>query len=238
MDGGSENDSYYVHDLGDTVVEGLSNGTDTVYSYYLTSYTLGANVENLVLSSSQDPTLNGTGNSLSNSIYGNGANNVLSGLGGNDFLDGGGGEDRLEGGSGKDFLYGFSGNDSLIGGSGNDFLLGGMGRDTLTGGSGKDSFGFETPLYGIDTIKDFAVVDDVVWVADTFGGGLTGNAVLKVDQFRIGSSAQDSSDRFIYNKSTGALYFDSDGIGGLAQIQFAKLSTGLAMTHRNIYVES
>jgi Ca2+-binding RTX toxin-like protein len=44
--------------------------------------------------------------------------------------------------------------------------------------------------------------------------------------FHKGSSAADADDRIIYDKSTGALYYDPDGIGGLAQTQFAKLTPG------------
>lgn len=87
--GGSGNDSYYVGS-GDVVSEGASAGTDTVYSG-LTSYTLGTNVENLVLTGSGD--YNGTGNTLGNSITGNSGNNSLDGGTGTDTLIGGAGND-------------------------------------------------------------------------------------------------------------------------------------------------
>ena len=40
----------------------------------------------------------------------------------------------------------------------------------------------------------------------------------------MGDKAHDHDDRIVYNKLTGALYFDSDGIGGTAQTQFATLA--------------
>ena len=40
------------------------------------------------------------------------------------------------------------------------------------------------------------------------------------------------------SRYTGALFFDQDGTGGLAQVQIASLSTGLALTHNNIVVLS
>ena len=49
---------------------------------------------------------------------------------------------------------------------------------------------------------------------------------MDASQFTLGSSASDSSDRFIYDQSTGALFFDVDGAGGVDQVQFAILSTG------------
>ncbi|MBD2461979.1 calcium-binding protein [Oscillatoria sp. FACHB-1407] len=233
MEGGLGNDSYYVDSLGDIVIEENSNGRDSVLSF-VNNYTLSANVEDLYLSSTSN-VLNGTGNSLDNNLYGNEFNNALSGGLGNDYCFSSFGDDTLIGGKGNDFLVAFNGNDRLDGGSDNDLLIGGLGSDNLTGGTGKDTFAFDSVIDGIDTIKDFRVVDDLIRVSwEVFGGGLTAG-VLKAEQFCIGASAKDSSDRFIYNKSTGAVYFDSDGIGGLAQIQLAQLSKGLAMTHQNFY---
>jgi len=67
------------------------------------------------------------------------------------------------------------------------------------------------------------------------GGGLEIGS-LPSEQFTIGSAATDASDRLIYNKTTGALLFDSDGTGATEQEQFATLSTGLAMTNADIFV--
>jgi Ca2+-binding RTX toxin-like protein len=235
MYGGLGDDLFIVDSLLDLVLENPSSGIDTVYSY-VDSYTLTDNKEKLYLQSSSS-VLTGTGNSVDNILGGNEFNNVLFGLEGNDGLYGNKGDDKLDGSSGDDFLNGDTGKDTLTGGQGNDFLFGDLGNDTLKGGSGKDIFYFSAPVEGIDTIKDFSVKDDIIQVYGSgFGGGLT-PGVLTADQFRIGSSAKDSSDRFIYNKSTGALYFDSDGLGGLAQVQFAKLSTGLALTNQNFYVD-
>lgn len=125
MFGGLGNDSYYVDSLLDVVSEAGGGGTDTVYSRI--SYTLGDNIENLVLVDSS-PT-NGTGNTLDNRITGNfGAN-------------------ALDGGVGSDTLNGSKGNDSLTGGAGNDFLVGGKGADTMLGGAGND-------LYSVDNAGD------------------------------------------------------------------------------------
>ena len=98
MTGGQGNDTYVVGSTIDVVTESSSAGTDTVESSI--TYTLGANVENLALSGSDD--INGTGNTLANVMIGNSGNNILTGLAGNDTLDGGAGNDILEGGAGND----------------------------------------------------------------------------------------------------------------------------------------
>lgn len=96
--GGKGDDNYYVQDTGDVVVEYADEGNDAVYSY-VTSYTLGSNVEELNL---MGDAINGTGNSLNNYLAGNDKNNTLIGLDGNDFLDGGKGADIMVGGHGDD----------------------------------------------------------------------------------------------------------------------------------------
>lgn len=150
LQGGAGNDLYTIQDNGDVdpitgevaldeVVEAAGEGTDTVDAFV--NYTLGANVENLVLNENGGfgPS-DGTGNSLNNEILGNSTNNNLSGEGGNDTLDGDSGSDILTGGDGNDDLLGGGGDDFLDGGAGNDFLDGGLGNNTLAGGLGDDNY--------------------------------------------------------------------------------------------------
>lgn len=40
-----------------------------------------------------------------------------------------------------------------------------------------------------------------------------------------------TGDRFIYNSSSGDLFYDSDGTGNRQQIKLAKLDAGLALTN-------
>jgi serralysin len=99
MVGGTGNDTYYVDNAGDIVVELGGEGTDTVSSAI--SYTLGDNVENLILTGSA---LDGTGNALDNVLTGNSLSNHLSGGAGNDTLIGGDGVDYFTGGLGDDIF--------------------------------------------------------------------------------------------------------------------------------------
>ncbi len=119
--GGRGDDTYILENLGDTVTEAAGDGRDTVRVNY--SYTLGTNVENLVLTTLGEgtaasptihPTIDGTGNTLDNTIAGNDAANRLSGLGGNDTLIGNGGNDTLDGGLGEDILVGGAGDDLYL----------------------------------------------------------------------------------------------------------------------------
>jgi Ca2+-binding RTX toxin-like protein len=176
------------------------------------------------------------GNSGNDRLYGNSGNDRLYGNSGIDRLYGGPGNDTLVGGVGNDTLYGDVGNDRLHGGSGNDRLHGGSGNDRLVGGFGDDEFAFYSKNEGIDRIEDFTVGSDKIKVdGNGFDGGLR-SGTLSSSQFTLGSRASDSSDRFIYNNRTGALFFDADGIGGSAQVQFAKLSAGLNLTASDIVV--
>lgn len=111
MYGGTGNDTYVVDSSYDIIGENVGEGIDTVYSN-LTSYSLGANVENLVLNTGY--TYYGYGNSLDNQIIGSSYNNTLYGLQGNDTLFGGAGVDTMYGGTGNDVMYVDNINDSVI----------------------------------------------------------------------------------------------------------------------------
>lgn len=161
--GGTGNDTYIVDSTSDVVTEAASAGTDVVQSS--ATYTLSANVENLTLTGTA--VINGTGNTLNNTITGNGAANILDGNSGTDILIGGDGNDTYivdsttdtltetaTGGmdtvqSSVTFTLGASSNienltlsgTSAINGTGNslnNILIGNSANNTLTGGAGDD----------------------------------------------------------------------------------------------------
>ena len=119
MAGGAGDDTYHVDQAGDSIAEAADGGHDLVFAAI--SYTLGANLEDLILSG--PGALNGTGNDANNAIYGNNDANVLTGLGGDDVLVGYDGNDRLVGGAGNDTLDGGHGDDRMIGGAGDDHYV-------------------------------------------------------------------------------------------------------------------
>jgi Ca2+-binding RTX toxin-like protein len=132
MFGGAGNDVFYVDNTADVTDEILGTGFDSAFSSV--SFTVGAGVENLTLTGSEN--INGTGNASANTLTGNSGNNTL------------------DGGTGVDTLVGGAGNDTLDGGTGNDTLDGGSGNDIYIGGAGDDVFKFSNDS-GNDTTQDF-----------------------------------------------------------------------------------
>ncbi|MDF2466241.1 MAG: hypothetical protein K0Q43_4476 [Ramlibacter sp.] len=197
MAGGADNDNYWVDDRRDVVTELSNEGMDEVFASI--SYTLGANLEFLTLVADAGA-INGTGNELDNGLIGNSAANVL------------------DGGAGIDTIFGDGGNDTLIGG---------LGSDSLDGGAGLDAFRFDAALgTNVDTIENFVVADDVIQLDRAIFTTLPrvkGKFVVTDAQFFIGAAANDTSDRIIYNDQTGALFYDADGTGATAAVQFATL---------------
>jgi Ca2+-binding RTX toxin-like protein len=86
-------------------------------------------------------TINGTGSSGANSMFGNKAANTLDGKGGND---------------------------KLYGGSGNDTLIGNTGNDTMQGDAGNDKFFFKAAAFGDDTINSFVDGSDKLQFLSSF----------------------------------------------------------------------
>jgi hypothetical protein len=179
-----------------------------------------------------------TGTAANNILYGTAAADTIQGLAGNDRLYGQDGNDRLEGGTGDDTLLGGAGIDTMLGGDGRDTFYGGAGSDILTGGTHADRFVFNTGLGSgnVDRITDFSTVDDLILLENATFRALTTTGTLGSGAFYAGSAAHDSTDRIIYNASTGALSYDADGTGAAAAVQFAQLSSGLALTNQDFLV--
>lgn len=159
-------------------------------------------------------------------------NDIIKGSAISNVISGGGGNDTITGLGGNDTLKGDAGDDKISGGTGNDKIYGGLGKDILTGDSGADSFVFDTKpaSANIDTISDFSVKDDTILLDhDIFTkAGAVGH--LGSAAFYVGSAAHDASDRIIYDKTNGKLWYDADGNGSGAAVQLAVLNKNLALT--------
>ena len=181
--GGTGNDVYIVNWIYDDLVEGPNQGIDIVRSS--NSYSLNANVENLILT--EIYSVNGTGNNLNNQITGNSGNNRLNGSSGNDTVNGGGGNDTLTGGSDSDqFLFNTAvapANVDRI----TDFSISSNDRIILD----------ESVFSAIDTrpnnvlaATDFAVIN-VAAAAEVVAAG-------------------NNPDEIVYNRQTGNLFYNSN----------------------------
>ncbi|MDD4855760.1 MAG: calcium-binding protein, partial [Sulfuricurvum sp.] len=195
MVGGAGNDTYYVDDIGDLVYETTiiggsidAGGSDTVIS--TVSYTLGSYTENLRLNTTA--AVNGTGNTLNNTIYAGDGDNILNGGAGVDTLSysfatagvtvslakttaqatvGSGsdtmiGFENLTGSAFNDTLVGNAAANVLVGGSGNDVLSGAAGADTMVGGAGNDT-------YYVDDIGDLVYETTIIGGSIDAGGSDT-----------------------------------------------------------------
>ncbi|HZH50815.1 MAG TPA: M10 family metallopeptidase [Microvirga sp.] len=152
---------------------------------------------------------------------------------------GGAGADQIVGNAVANQLVGGSGGDRLQGREGDDVLKGGSGNDVLAGGAGRDSFMFDTKpstSANRDQIVDFSVVDDTIRLENAVFTKLTKTGSLSSAAFWTGTSAHDASDRIIYNKSTGALFYDADGSERGAAVHFATLTKDLKMAAADFHV--
>ncbi len=162
-------------------------------------------------------------------------------LDGDDVIKGSSKADYIEGFFGSDKLSGNGGKDVLLGGSGNDTMDGNSGNDTLVGSGGNDHFRFSSALVAsnADVISDFYAPTDTIDLSHTIFHGI-GNAgtVLSTAAFHAihSGGALDSSDRIVYNKDTGDLFYDADGSGAAAAIKFAHLDSLPALSHSDFYV--
>jgi trimeric autotransporter adhesin len=143
MTGGAGNDTYLLDNVGDIVTEAVGAGTDTVQSS--STYTLGANVENLTLTGGYDYNINGTGNDLDNIITGSdlGIYNTYK------ILDGGAGNDTLIGGNSRCMMLGGAGNDTYI--VNNGYIYNGY--NTYKFFDGTNATVTEAANQGIDTVQ-------------------------------------------------------------------------------------
>ena len=131
--------------------------------------------------------------------------------------------ERLLADSGDDHLIGTAGSQNLSGVAGNDTLEGGAGTDLLWGGTGEDTFVFrEFGSGNADTIRDWGAGDTIALDNEVMAAlGADGNFVAGDARFvaNAAGTAQDGSDRVVYDTSSGELYYDADGNGiGAAQL--------------------
>jgi Ca2+-binding RTX toxin-like protein len=172
MTGFGGNDTYYVDNAGDTTTEALGAGIDIVRS--TVNWTLAANIEKLYLLGS---VANGSGNDLSNYIYGNSAANTLDGKAGADRLFGAGGNDTYTADSAGDLIFetiaGAPGGVDKVNASVNHTLSTNVENLTLTGSNTINGTGNNLANTIVGNSNNNFV--DGKGAADTLTGGLGGD---------------------------------------------------------------
>jgi Ca2+-binding RTX toxin-like protein len=238
--GGEGNDVYMFDQFVGTpiVYEYLNQGVDTVLGD-LTQYTLTDNVENYV----NDLNLTNNGQPVSVVVIGNHLNNVLKSSPTSwdsisvilSTID--------NANVSQEAFYGLGGNDTILAGGGNDLLSGGLGNDRLSGGFGSDKFLFDTTLNSktnVDIITDFVPGIDRIELDDeifeSFVGVTDQIAEGNLVKGGKGVKALDSNDYLIFNTTTGAFFYDADGNGSGAAIQFATLTGVSNVAHTDFWI--
>jgi hypothetical protein len=170
-------------------------------------------------------------------LFGDQGNDRLFGDADADELKGEEGNDLLEGGMGNDTLIGDAGRDRLIGGDGNDSLAGDSGKDTLLGGKGRDRFNIGISKADADRIADFSPREDLLVIEGlSLINGLKAGKLVKSKFLEVGRKAGDRNDYFVYNPSTGALFYDENGSVKGLQTKIAQLSPGLDLRANSLLI--
>ncbi|MFG6417007.1 calcium-binding protein [Roseateles sp. DC23W] len=229
MIGGAGNDTYVVDNVGDVIAEMAAGGTDGVEASI--SYALGSEIENLTLTGTG--AINGTGNSLNNSLAGNSGANRLDGDAGNDTMVGGAGNDTYVVDSTADVVTEAAngGMDTIessvtwtlgtgvenltltgsanVNGTGNgvaNTLRGNAGDNMLTGGAGNDTMigGAGNDIYVMDVTTD-VVTENAGEGNDTIQIGVTlSTLVANVENVTLtGTSNINVTGNMLANVLTG-----------------------------------
>jgi Ca2+-binding RTX toxin-like protein len=162
----------------------------------------------------------------SDTLYGSTGHDTLNGGGDHDVLYGEGGDDALWGSAGADRLLGGDGHDTLRGEDGADTLDGGAGTDQLVGGAGRDVFVAEAG--SVDGFIDFTAGEDKIQLSGS-GFGL-GAGALSTAAFRQAGVALTGAQKVLYDRGTGDVWYDADGVGAGAAIKLAMIGAGKAVT--------
>jgi Ca2+-binding RTX toxin-like protein len=131
---------------------------------------------------------------------------------------------------------------NITGNGAKNVITGNAGKNTLTGGLEDDTFVFTTRLSNAkaDRITDFNRIDDVMHLQNTGSGLFNGlaNGALAASKFKSNTTgtATDADDRIVYNRTTGDLFFDSNGSGAGGAIKFATLTNKAVLTAADFFV--
>lgn len=128
----------------------------------------------------------------------------------------------------------------ITGNDGNNTLSGGLGNDRLIGGAGDDTFVFATrpSPANVDRIHDFTHGYDTIALdhaifAKLAAGPLPSHAFKDIT---APSAKLDASDRILYDRDTGSLFYDADGSGPIKAVRFAVLDDHPKVNHADFLI--
>jgi len=224
----------------------VAGGTTVAYAKEGLTYDAGTvigqvsftNIENLYVQDS----VGGAAEKLSLDMSGaTGTGIAVAGTTGNDTIDlsaqtgylgahiwGQGGVDTIEGGSGSDQIYGGAGADVITGNDGQDRIYPGDGADDIHF-KASSQYGANQAAAKHDWIYGFTTTSDEIKILGTGFSGADSTITKTEDangdaDLVVGaglSTAGHASQRFIYNTSTGELFYDDDGINGVSPVLIA-----------------
>ncbi len=95
-----------------------------------------------------------------------------------------------------------------------------------------------------DRITDFSAVDDIMHIDNFAFRGVGKDGALASGVFHLVAVATDAAalaltdtnDRLVYNRTTGSLFYDADGRGGVAAFKLAALNPGVAISTADFLV--
>ena len=251
FDSSTANDKLTLY-AGDTGIEAVNIGSN------IPGATTNSNYRNYIWSdgsnhSIPEPGTIGAGGTTALNVDARAVTNGLT-ITGND------GDNTIFGSKGDNVIYGGNGNDTITGGTRKNMIYGGLGNDTLTGGGLSNTFVFDSKPDGTsnkDTVTNFnsntdklqfkvrdRQYQDIFKVNFNYVDEDGTNNTIDPNQFLSATSdlllQQNStpSANFLYNTTTGVLYFDQDGIGSnFSAIQVATFANKAALASSNIVID-
>jgi len=221
MTGFTGNDTYFIDNAGDTVVEVAGEGSDTIRTSVSLTLAAGLSIETLTTTSQAGTTaIDLAGNEIDNRIEGNDGVNALSGNGG------------------LDLLYGHGGDDTLNGGLQGDLLDGGAGLDTALFVDSFVTYADTLAGWVIGSSEGSDVLRTVEAVVDGSGRRtlLVGSTGLATLQGALDEAADNNHVRLAANSYSGTANYDANGLivvgqtGSQQNVTYNNMIGGLGIT--------
>ena len=88
----------------------------------------------------------------------------------------------------------------------------------------------------VDTLGNYSAATCTIDLAASIFAKLGAPGALNAAFFHSGLAAADANDYIVYDNVTGKLYYDADGNGAAAKIQFAVIANHAVLTNADFVV--